>query len=93
MIQNKENRKTAKQIFDEARGILDTIGRAANVEPLPASSPVFIVAWEHWESAFLIASVRADDMQVAGWVFNQMCLNECRRIIGHCLNAYTRNAG
>lgn len=85
-----EERKTAKQIFAEARDIVNGMAIAKGIEPLQASSPVFIIAWEHWEAAFLIASVRADDMEIEDWVFNHYCLKQCKRFIGMCLQAYMK---
>jgi len=89
-IEIKEERKTARQIFSQARETLDAIGATLNIEPLQGSSPVLIIAWEHWNAAYMLAEMRAEDTPVENWVFNHESLLACKRIISQCLTAYTK---
>ena len=88
----KEDRKTARQIFSQARETLDAIGATLNIEPLQGSSPVLIIAWEHWNTAYMLAEIRAEDMNVENWVFNHESLKACKRIISLCLTAYAKTS-
>jgi len=88
-----ERRKTAKEIFDEVRRILDGFAVAAKIEPLAASSPPYIIAWECWEREFIVASIKGDELEMVDWVFNSECLRRCKQIVGLALKTYVKDRG